>query len=219
MTKIVVIGKGEFGNSLTQGLETATIPFTNATVFVEQVSVASFFSMSVEEMSEVLTNASYVMYCGRKLSENADLLASALQGARNISIGKGPLLELIDWSNPDPQTESYDGAVAVAAAVSTTPDQVVWKVTGLSSYDVSGHTVSIKRCSYIKIKERSICPHVPIPTKIVSIVHYADKNRESKMQPCTHPQWYLHSLHLIFQVSFGSQLQRTHSQLKLPIAS
>lgn len=149
MTKIVVIGKGEFGNSLTQGLETATIPTSNATLSVEHISATKFFSLSTEDMSQVLTNASFVMYCGRKLSENAALMAAALQGARNISSssGKAPLLQFIDWSNPDPQTESYDGAVAVAAAVASTPDQIVWKVTGLSSYDVSGHTVSISHQS------------------------------------------------------------------------
>ena len=143
--KIVVIGQGEFGNSLSQGLEMASIASTNATVSVEKVSATDFFSMSADEMSQVLKNASYIMYCGRKLSENAGLLAVALQGAREISSvlsDKGPLLELIDWSNPDPHAESFDGAVALAAAVSSVPDQIVWKVTGVSSLDVAVHDVS-----------------------------------------------------------------------------
>jgi hypothetical protein len=145
MTKIVVIGKGEFGNSLAQGLETATVPTSNDTLSVEQISATKFFSMAAEDMSQILANVSYVMYCGRELSENAPLMAAALQGARSISSssGKAPLLHFIDWSNPDPQSESYDGTVTVASALESTPDQIVWKVTGLSSYDVSGHTVSI----------------------------------------------------------------------------
>jgi len=150
-SKIVVIGKGEFGNSLVQGLEMSAIVSgskNNATVVsVEQVSATDFFSMTLDEMGQLLANASYIMFCGRKLSENVKDMAPALRQARNFSTDladNGPLLEFIDWSNPDPRAESFDGAVALSSATKdmSFSDHVVWKVTGVSSLDIALSEVS-----------------------------------------------------------------------------
>ena len=140
--KIVVIGKGEFGNSLAQGLELATFPKDNTDVTVEQVSATKFFANDVDSTSKILANAAYVMYCGKMLSEHAEAMASALENARHLSsipVNGTPLLEFMDWSNPDPTKESYDGAVSLSLIRPNTVPQVVWKITGVSSLDVTGH--------------------------------------------------------------------------------
>ena len=147
--KILVIGKGEFGNSLAQGLELSSIPFSEfASVSVEQVSATEFFKMTIDEMSAKLVNASYVMYCGSELSEHAQDMASALLEARKLSTmsaDNGPLLEFIDWSNPDPRAESFDGAVVLSSALNEkfSDHQIVWKVTGVSSMDIALSEVSV----------------------------------------------------------------------------
>ena len=38
------------------------------------------------------------------------------------------LLEFFDWTNPDPQVESYDGTVALSDALALVPEQNVWNV-------------------------------------------------------------------------------------------
>ena len=99
--------------------------------------------MNVDEKGQLLANASYVMYCGTKLSEHVKDMAAALREARNLSTvtaDNGPSLDFIDWSNPDPRAESFDGAVALSSAANVDmdlPDHIVWKVTGVSSLDIA----------------------------------------------------------------------------------
>ncbi len=141
--KLVVIGKGEFGNSLVQCLELSSIMDVSISVDVKQVSAINFFGMGVNEKGQLLANASYVMYCGSKLSEHVSDMAAALREARNLSTAtadNGPLLEFIDWSNPDPRAESFDGAVALSSATNVNmslPDHIIWKVTGVSSLNIA----------------------------------------------------------------------------------
>lgn len=142
--KVVIIGKGEFGNSLAQGMETAIIAKADMSVTIEQVSATTFFAMDTDSMAQIFANAAYIMYCGKNLSEHAHVMGSVLRDARSLSSlpepeGKAPLLEFMDWSNPDPTNESYDGAVALSAASACDPLQVIWKVTGVSSLDAAGH--------------------------------------------------------------------------------
>jgi hypothetical protein len=145
-SKIVVIGKGEFGNALVQGLQQAVIASSHATVTVDQVSATKFFSISTNGAGQMLANASFIMYCGQKLSENAVFVATALERARKLSIASWstslPLLEFVDWTNPDPQRDSIDGAVILADTLLHLPEQVVWKVTGVGSLDIPLSEVS-----------------------------------------------------------------------------
>jgi NADH/NAD ratio-sensing transcriptional regulator Rex len=69
MSKIVVIGKGEFGHSLVQGLKSAVITTSNTTATVEHVSATEFFSIGPNQAGQMLANASFVMHAGKKLSE------------------------------------------------------------------------------------------------------------------------------------------------------
>ena len=46
--KVVIIGKGEFGNSLAQGMETAIIAKADMSVTIEQVSATTFFAMDTD---------------------------------------------------------------------------------------------------------------------------------------------------------------------------
>jgi len=114
----------------------------DVSVDVNQVSATNFFGLNVGEQGQLLANASYVMYCGTKLSEHVTDMAAALREARNLSTANEnwPLLEFIDWSNPDPRAESFDGAVALSSAANvdmSLPDHIVWKVTGVSSLDIA----------------------------------------------------------------------------------
>lgn len=71
-------------------------------------------------------------------------MAAALESARSLSTvhgDKGPLLEFFDWTNPDPQAEAYDGAVALSDALALIPELIVWKVTGVSSLEIALHEV------------------------------------------------------------------------------
>lgn len=103
--KVVIIGKGEFGNSLAQGMETAIIAKADMSVTIEQVSATTFFAMDTDSMAQIFANAAYIMYCGKNLSEHAHVMGSVLRDARSLSSlpepeGKAPLLEFMDWSNP-----------------------------------------------------------------------------------------------------------------------
>ena len=63
--KIVIIGRGEFGNSLAQGMETAIIAKTDTSVTVEQISATKFFAMDTDSMAQIFANAAYIIYCGK----------------------------------------------------------------------------------------------------------------------------------------------------------
>jgi hypothetical protein len=87
--------------------------------------------MSPTDAGQMLANASFIMYCGQKLSEKVVFVATALERARKLSMASWstslPLLEFVDWTNPDPQHDSIDGAVILADTLLHLPEQVVWK--------------------------------------------------------------------------------------------
>jgi hypothetical protein len=145
--KIIVIGKGRFGNAIVQGLRGGFVENedgTRALYKVVQVSGTSFTSLSVSEMADELRNAAFVVYCGKKLSEHAGKLSSAIQLATTLS--SGPTLEFVDFSNPDPALEKSDVTgtidlwVALNAQASKTGSSLfkVWKITEVGSLDASG---------------------------------------------------------------------------------
>ena len=73
-TKIVVIRKWEFGNSLVQGIEMGTADddwyIKPPQIQVYQISVTMLFAMDGDSMGDALVNAAYITYWGEKLSES-----------------------------------------------------------------------------------------------------------------------------------------------------
>jgi len=116
-------------------------------------------SKSDDDLAHEFSNARYIMYCGVELATHSNKIASAIMKAWASSssgihdIANHPLLEFIDWSNPDPSlNDDYKGASKMAKlleeanANSKTGSfaRKVWKVTNASHLDVAGHTV----CQY-----------------------------------------------------------------------
>jgi hypothetical protein len=146
-TKIIVIGKGRFGNAIAQGLRGGFVENedgTRAWCEVVQVSATSFTLLSVSEMADELIGMTFAVYCGTKLSEYAGKLSSAIQVATSLS--SGTTLEFVDFSNPDPALEKPDvtGAIDLWAALNTQASKTgpslikVWKITEVGSLDASG---------------------------------------------------------------------------------
>ena len=96
------------------------------------------------------------MYCGRNLIKHTRKLASAMIISKRETKGsKGydklsPFpSEFIDFSNPDPASDrsgEIKGAVALADELASAgaTSWKVWKVTGVSKFDVAGHEVSFE---------------------------------------------------------------------------
>ena len=160
--KIVVLGKGEFGNALAQGLTQSSVPAAAGSlenVSVIHLSAKEFMQMTIESMADVMKNAKFIMYCGMSLTEHADKIAKALIEARqrsNMTLQNkdSPFLEFMDWTNTDPAydnnkngTGDLEGSIALSMATSNySLSQRIWKVTGVSYLDVAGQ-VSTIMCS------------------------------------------------------------------------
>ena len=105
--KVLIIGKGQFGNALAQGLEFATIKLADDKIYsigeVEQISARQLFSKNEEQMANVFTDVSFIMYCGMGLVAHSEKLANAMKAAKIKSTlsDEFPLLEFMDWSNLD----------------------------------------------------------------------------------------------------------------------
>ena len=177
-SKVIVIGKGRFGNATAQGLREGFIEKEDGMRMkcdVIQVSATRFTSLSISEMADELEDTAFVAYCGTRLSEYSGRMAAAIQLATKKSTG--PPLEFIDFSNPDPINEKADvsGAVDLWVALSTQgrDEEVtkhpmssikVWKVTEVGSVDVSGichNTGTFSKCTQIQLggkrKHTDIC--------------------------------------------------------------
>lgn len=77
-------------------------------VNVVHVSARAFIlNQTVNEMADVIANSCYIMYCGSRLTQHSRKIADVMIKARTIST-KEPLVDFIDWSNPDP---GVDGSV------------------------------------------------------------------------------------------------------------
>jgi hypothetical protein len=170
-SRIVIIGKGEFANALAQSLAGATTAVSNKVLTLEQVSSTKFCSsMSPDARAQLLADAAYVMYCGRHLSEHAVAIADSLVRAKALSQGRS-LLEFMDWSNPDPTKESYDGLCMLSEKLEGS-GLTVWKVTGLSALDVAGHKGNQTAVVYTN-SDATAVPALDIPGVVWKA---ADKN-------------------------------------------
>jgi hypothetical protein len=86
--KIIIIGKGRFGNAIAQGFREGFIESedgTRASCKVVQVSATSFTLLLVSEMAYKLQDTEFVIYCGTKLSEYARKMSLAIQLAITLS--------------------------------------------------------------------------------------------------------------------------------------
>lgn len=153
--KVVVVGRGRFGNATAQGLREGFVEGDDgkrAKCDVVQLSATKFTSLSVSDMADELQDIAFVAYCGTQLPEHARRIAAAIHLATSRS--SNPALEFIDFSNPDPGSEKKDvsGALDLWVALNTdggkdeeatkTSGSVikVWKITEVGSVDVSGIT-------------------------------------------------------------------------------
>lgn len=159
--KVVVIGKGRFGNATAQGLRDGFIEGCDGRRMkcdVIQVSAKTFTDLSVAEMANEFQEAAFVAYCGTSLPEYASKLALAMQLAMKRS---STALEFIDFSNPDPADEMDDvsGAIDLWVALNTlgkdeevtqkeTSSIKVWKVTEVGSFDMSGVSCHSSKSTY-----------------------------------------------------------------------
>lgn len=157
--KVLVIGRGSFGNALCQGLRhggrVEHSDGTHVSCTVVQVSASNFARLPQAQMVHEFQDTSYVLYCGTKLYLYATNMAAALQLASRKS-GGGSSIEFIDFSNPDPTYEGADvrGTIDLwkALANNTTPGEeeeggggkeggsliTVSKVTEVGKLDVAG---------------------------------------------------------------------------------
>ena len=168
--KVLIIGTGEFGTALAQSTRLATISSaaggsfssnvnkTASNVDVVSVSARAFLlnqKMDDDEMAALIANSRYIMYCGSRLTQHSQGIAEAMIKAKTLST-KEPLVDFIDWSNPDPGVDANDdlqGAVMLARFLrdadndSGTEAQTwkVWKATGVSNLDIAGHMVRFGR--------------------------------------------------------------------------
>lgn len=159
LRKVIVIGKGRFGNAIAQGLREGGFvehqDGTRVLCEVVQVSACKFTRLPVSQMAHELQDAAFVAYCGTKLPEYATTLASALQLASSqSSFSEHSVIEFLDFSNPDPILEDADvsGAIDLWVALTALRDGEekeiflknegalikISKVTEVGSIDASG---------------------------------------------------------------------------------
>ena len=169
---MLIIGTGEFGTAMAQSTRLATISrsaaggsfssnvkTTASNVDVVSVSARAFLlnqKMDDDEMAALIANSRYIMYCGSRLTQHSQGIAEAMIKAKTLST-KEPLVDFIDWSNPDPGVDANDdlqGAVMLAHFLSRDADNdsgteaqtwKVWKATGVSNLDIAGHMVRFGR--------------------------------------------------------------------------
>ena len=150
--KVVVIGKGRFGNAIAQGFREGFIineDGDRVKCDVVQHSATKFTSLDVEDMAAQLCDVAFVAYCGTMLHQYAQKMAKAVRHATKTA--SGPPLEFIDFSNPDPGHEKDDvsGTVDLWVALNSQGRDEegtksvgslikVWKITDVGSVDVSG---------------------------------------------------------------------------------
>ena len=180
-SKVVVIGKGRFGNATAQGFREGFVE--NEEGFrtkcdVVQVSATKFTSLSIDEMAAELQDTVFVAYCGTMLSDYSGRMALAIKEADMKS--SGPTIEFIDFSNPDPTLEKADvsGAVDLWIALNggkgkdeeVTKNQgsvfKVWKITEVGSVDVSGITGNTGKSTH-NVPRVFICVSIS-PIKILN---------------------------------------------------
>ena len=102
-------------------------------------------------MATDISDAQFIMYCGKKLTHHSTKLASAMLMAQRHSCKATDCLpEFFDFSNPDPasdKTEEVKGVLTLANMLYDMADCVstwkVWKITGVSNFDVAVHEVSL----------------------------------------------------------------------------
>lgn len=166
--KIIVIGKGRFGNAIAQGLREGGFVEhdygTRVLCEVVQVSASEFTRLAASQMAHELQGATFVAYCGTKLPKYATTLASALQlASKKSSLPEHTAIEFIDFSNPDPMLEKADvsGAIDLWVALHAIRDGYdeelvlknevalikVSKVTEVGSIDASGAVGNTGRSS------------------------------------------------------------------------
>ena len=161
-SKVIVIGKGRFGNATAQGLREGFIVREDGMRLkcdVIQASATKFTSLPVSEMADELEDSVFVVYCGTRLSDYASRMALAIKQATKQSTG--PPLEFIDFSNPDPILEKDDvsGTIDLWVALNDKGEDdeedtskelspvKVWKITEVGSVDVSGIVSNTGTCS------------------------------------------------------------------------
>jgi len=141
--KVVVIGKGRFGNAVAQGLRESAIKHDNGTLTsvekVTHLSARTFTSLTVDRMADKLAGAAYIAYCGTKLQNYAEKIASAMKYSTDAA-----LPEFIDFSNPCPVNETDDvaGTIRMWNALQGPEGSIrnswkVWKITEVGSLDVA----------------------------------------------------------------------------------
>ena len=121
-------------------------------VNVVHVSARAFLlNQTVDEMADAIANSRYIMYCGSRLTQHSQRIAGAMIKARPLSTSE-PLVDFIDWSNPDPGVDHNDdlkGSVSLTHFLEEADDDSgtesqlwkVWKATGVSNLDVAGREV------------------------------------------------------------------------------
>jgi len=169
LSKVVVIGKGRFGNAIAQGLRDGGFvehdDGTRVLCEVVQVSASKFPRLDVLQMAHELQDAAFVAYCGTKLPEYTTTLALALQlASKKLSLSKDTAIEFLDFSNPDPVLENADvsGAIDLWVALNALRDGEdeelllkknegalikVSKVAEVGSIDASGAVGNTSRSS------------------------------------------------------------------------
>jgi hypothetical protein len=171
LRKVIVVGKGRFGNAIAQGLREGGFveheDGTRVMCEVVQVSASEFVRLAVSQMAHELQDAVAVAYCGTKLSEYATTLASALQlASKKSSLPEHAAIEFLDFSNPDPVLEKADvsGAIDLWVALTALRDGnneelvsknegaliKVSKVTEVGSIDASGAVGNTGRSSVFR---------------------------------------------------------------------
>lgn len=148
LVKVVVIGKGRFGNAAAQGLRESFVVTEDGDRLpceVIQVSAKTLMSLPMEDMAHDLQGAAFIIYCGTKLQVHAHKLACAMKEASKVTSGHLP--EFIDFSNPDPihEKEDVSGTIELWMALNAHQDEEasgakwkIWKITEVGSVDVAG---------------------------------------------------------------------------------
>jgi len=140
--EIVVLGKGRFGSAVAQGLKDSIIKYENGKIIpvrkVIHVSARAFTSLTTENMADEIQGASHIVYCGTKLQNYAEKIASAMKYSTDYVRP-----EFIDFSNPCPVNEAQDvsGTIRIWNALQVPEGSAyekwkVWKITEVGSLDV-----------------------------------------------------------------------------------
>jgi len=141
--KVVVIGKGRFGNAVAQGLRESVIKLDDGTLApvntVAHFSARTFTSLTTARMADKLQGAAYIAYCGTQLQNYAEKIAAAMKYSPDT--GRA---EFIDFSNPCPVNETDDvgGSIYMWNALRGPKSSVgnnwkVWKITEVGSLDMA----------------------------------------------------------------------------------